>query len=343
MTDRERVVKAPSVVISASLAFDYIMTFPGSFRDHILPDKTHVLSVSFLVDALRRLRGGVAGNIAYNLALLGEQPAVVGAGGTDFVDYRATFEALGIDMRAVLDVPNELTASAFMMVDSENSQVAAFYPGASNHAAEISIRDLAAGAAYGLIGATAPGVMRRHATEIAATGCRLIYDGSKQLPGLPPEHVREAVDVAWAMVGNDYEYAMIGQKTGLSLEELADRVELFVITYGKDGSELRRNGRRVHVPAALTDTVRDPTGAGDAYLAGLVKGLLLGLELELIGRLASLTATYAIEHLGTQEHVFTPEAFVARFDAAYPDYTGAIAPDLLRSPTHPLPAAIPTR
>src|SRR5262245_22810707 len=121
MTEGDRTMGAPRVLISASLAFDYIMTFPGAFRDHILPDKTHVLSVSFLVDALRRLRGGVAGNVAYNLALLGEQPAVIGAGGTDFGDYRAAFESLGIDMQAVLDVPNELTASAFMMVDSENS------------------------------------------------------------------------------------------------------------------------------------------------------------------------------------------------------------------------------
>jgi adenosine kinase len=289
------------------------------------------------------LVGGVAGNVAYNLALLGERPAVVGAGGTDFDGYRAAFEAMGIDMRAVLDVADELTASAFMMVDVENSQVAAFYPGASSHAAQISVRDLAASAIYGLVGATAPGVMRRHAAEIAGTGCRLIYDGSKQLPGLPAEDVREAVEVAWAVVGNDYEYAMIGQKTGLSVEELTERVELFVITYGREGSDLRRHGRSVHVPAALTDNVRDPTGAGDGYLAGLVKGLLLDLDLELTGRLASLTATYAIEHLGTQEHVFTPETFVARFDTAYPDYAGAISPDLLRSPTHPLPAAAPTR
>lgn len=314
----------PSVVVSASLAYDRIMTFPGSFKEHILPDKAHVLSVSFLLDSLRLLRGGVAGNIAYNLALLGERPAVVGAAGADFAEYRAAFERLGIDTSCVLDVAGEPTASAFMMTDLDDNQIAAFYPGASVHAAGMSVRDLAVHARYGLVGATTPDAMRKHAAEFAAMGCPYVYDPSQQIVALPPEDLLAGIEPAAVLVGNDYEYAMIAQKTGLSLDELAVRVPIVAITYGERGSELRRGAQAVAIPAAPPRQLADPTGAGDAYRAGLLKGLLLGLDLEITGRIAALAATYAIEQHGTQEHNYTPAEFVARFDAAFPDYAGAM-------------------
>src|SRR5215218_9778362 len=193
----------PTFVISGSLAFDYIMTYPGSFQDHIIPDKTHVLSVSFLFDSLRRYRGGVAGNIAYNFALLGERPVLVGAGGSDFADYRAVFDAIGVNMAPVVDVPSELTGSAFMSADLAGNQIAGFYPGASIAAADLSVPELGRRAVFGMVGATTREAMQRHAREFAESGCRLIYDPSQQVVSLAADELREGFDQAWGVIGSD--------------------------------------------------------------------------------------------------------------------------------------------
>jgi adenosine kinase len=323
---------APSVVLSASIAFDYIMSFPGSFGDHILPEKSTVLSVSFLVDSLRRQRGGVAGNIAYNLALLGVRSALYSGVGMDFDSYRAVFDELGIDMLNVIQIPNELTASAFMMADLRDNQIAAFYPGASSHAGGLSMTEGASKAQFGLVGAAAPDAMRRHAHEIAATGCKLVYDPSQQIVALSKDDLNAGIKDAWAFVSNDYEYAMLEQKIGRNADQLTDEVELLVITYGENGSELRRGGKTARVWATRVEKVSDPTGAGDAYRAGLLRGLLLSDDIQIAGEIASVVAAYAIEQHGTQEHSFTPEAFVDRFNANYPESAGAITADQLRLP-----------
>ena len=315
----------PNIVISASLAFDYIMTFPGSFKDHILPDKIHVLSVSFLFDSMRRQRGGVAGNIAYNLALLGEPALVVGAAGSDFGSYRVAFEGLGIDTSLVLDVPDELTGSAFMTTDLDHNQIAGFYPGASAHAAAVSVSDAAHGARIGVVGATTPDAMRRHASEITEAGCPLLYDPSQQVVTLSAEDLMAGVDAAWAVAGSDYELAIVTQKTGLGLDQLARRVPLLIVTYGEQGSEVRWRGQAVRIPAVPARPLVDPTGGGDAYRAGLIKGLLLGLDLPVSGRMAALAATYAIERRGTQEHLYSAAEFVERFDRSFPEVAGAIS------------------
>lgn len=317
--------KEPRVLLSGSIAYDYIMAFPGSFGDHILPDKTHVLSVSFLVNSLKRQRGGVAGNIAYSLALLGERPLLVGAGGADFGPYRDAFEKIGVDLSLVLDVPVELTASAFMMTDRRDNQIAAFYPGASGHVEGLSVASAAAKVPYGLVGPTLPSAMRDHANQINAAGSRLIYDPSQQIVALSPEDLLAGIEDAWALVGNDYEFAMIEQKTGLSIDALTERVSLLVVTFGEDGSEFRKNGKIVKIPSARTEQVTDPTGAGDAFRAGLIKGLLVDAEIEVTGRIASLAATFAVECLGTQEHDYSVETFVDRFDQAFPDFKGAVS------------------
>ncbi|HEY7033991.1 MAG TPA: PfkB family carbohydrate kinase [Thermomicrobiales bacterium] len=315
---------APPVVISASIAYDFIMAFGGSFADHIIPEKTHVISVSFLVDSLRKQRGGVGGNIAYSLALLGTPSALVGAVGSDFGPYRAAFDDLGIDLSGVVEDVSRLTASAFMMADRKDNQIASFFPGPSDLAAGIDVTRFGDRARYGIVGATAPEAMIRHAAQFGASSCRLIYDPAFQIIVLSGDDIKAGIDQAWAVIGNDYEFAMIERKTGLSIDAIADRVDLVAITYGEQGSELRAGGRRVRTPAAPAELVRDPTGAGDAYRSGLVKGLLLGLELELVGRLAGLAATYVVEQVGTQEHVYTPAAFVARFDRSFPDCAGAL-------------------
>jgi adenosine kinase len=321
---------APSVVLSASIAFDYIMSFPGSFGDHILPEKSTVLSVSFLVESLQRLRGGVAGNIAYNLALLGVKSALYGGVGMDFDAYRDAFERLGIDLSNVIEVPNELTASAFMMADLRDNQIAAYYPGASSHSGGISIAGGAAKAEFGLVGATSPDAMRRHGEEIAGAGCKLIYDPSQQIVAISADDLNAGISNAWALISNDYEYAMMERKIGRGADELTNEVDLLVITYGEDGSELRRGGKSVRVHAATVEKVADPTGAGDAYRAGLMKGLLLSDDLEIAGKIGSIAAAYAIEHHGTQQHSYTPQEFVGRFEVAYPESAGAVTADQFR-------------
>jgi len=322
----------PTVAISGSLAFDHIMTFPGTFQDYILADKAHVLSVSFLFDSLRRNRGGVAGNVAYSLALLGERPAVVGAGGSDFGDYRSAFDELGIDTSFVLDVSWELTGSSFMSSDLAGNQIAGFYPGASSQAESISVSELGRDALFGFVGATTREAMRRHAREFADAGCRLIYDPSQQVVSLETEELLEGIGLAWALIGSDYEMAIIEQKTGFSVDDLTARIPFVGVTYGKQGSALRFEGREVVIPAAPAERVGDPTGGGDAYRAGLIKGLLLGRPLEIAGRMGSVAATYSVERHGPQEQHYTADEFVVRFDRTFPEFAGAIEPDWLRRP-----------
>lgn len=330
MTDHQPA--ASDVVISASIAFDHLQSFGGSFADHIIPDKTHVISVSFLVDTLRKQRGGTGGNMAYSLALLGQPSTLVGAVGSDFGPYREAFAQLGIDLSSVIQVDDQLTASAFMMSDRKDNQIASFYPGPSDLAENLPVFKLGEKAKFAVVGATGPKVMRRHVEELGRSGCKLIYDPAFQIIILSPEDIIAGIDSSWGLIANDYEYAMIERKTGLTLDAISDQLDLVICTYGEQGSELRMDGKTVRVPAAPAKVVKDPTGAGDAYRSGLVKGLLLGLDLPVIGRMASLSATYAVELVGTQEHRYTPEQFVARFNTTFPDFDGAISADQLRTP-----------
>ena len=320
----------PTVIVSASIAHDFVMNFGGSFQDHILPEKLHVLSVSFLLDVLKRQRGGVAGNIAYSLALLGERSLLVGAVGSDFAEYRAALDQLGVDMSLVSEHDDELTAYSFMMADLKGSQIAAFYPGASGHAETLPVAEAARGIPYGIVGATAPLVMRRHAEAIAAAESRLFYDPSQQIVVMAKQDLIAGIEVAWGIVLNDYELSMLEKKTAMGLDSLKERVPFVGITFGSEGSELHHGGRVERIPVALAEPVVDPTGGGDAYRAGLLKGLLLGLDLAVAGRIAALAATYAIERHGAQEHEYTAETFIARFDQAFPDFEGAIRADQLR-------------
>lgn len=329
---RKTEIGAPPVLISASIAYDYIMSFGGSFADHIIPDKTHVISVSFLVDTLRKQRGGCGGNMAYSLALLGTRSRLVGAVGADFGPYRETMERLGVDLSALIEVEDQATASAFMMADRRDNHIASFFPGPSDLAARIDAGRLADGAEFALVGATGPDVMRLHAEQLGRANCKLIYDPAFQIIILTADDLLAGIDAAWGLIANDYEYAMIERKTGLTVDDLERRVELLVVTYGEEGSELRQNGRRVRVPAAAARVVQDPTGAGDAYRSGLIKGLLLGKELDVVGRMAGLTATYVVEQVGTQEHAYTPAEFVDRFDRSFPEFAGAVTVEELTSP-----------
>ncbi len=322
----------PDVIVSASIAYDLIMTFPGSFQDYILTDKAHVLSISFLFDSLVRKRGGIGGNIAWSLALLGERPLLVGAGGADFAEYRAAVEAVGVDTGLVLDVPDLLTGSSFMMSDRTGNQIAGFYPGASDRADRISLREVARSASIGIVSATAINVMNQHAAEIVESGARLVFDPAQQVIAMPADDIVRGIDLAWMVVGSDYEHGIITNKTGLSTDDLVGRVPVVVVTLGAAGSRIHAAGETHEIPVAPADPLIEVTGGGDAYRAGLLKGYLLGLPWPVAGRMGSLSAVYAVEKQGPQEHEYTPAEFVARFDSTFPEYADAVTVEQLSVP-----------
>lgn len=304
------------------------MSFSGSFKDHILADKAHVLSVSFLIDSLKKQRGGIGGNIAYSLGLLREPVALTGAVGEDFDEYRAALDKLGVvDTQNVIEIEGEFTSSSFMNADLHGNQIAAFHPGAAAKSSDIDVTSVANGTEYGLVSAGDPEAMMLHTRQIASSGSKLVFDPAQQIPILSPENIEEGIELAHMVIGSDYEFAMMGKKTGLTVDDIETRSAITVVTYGERGSELRVSGERVSIPIAPPTDVADPTGGGDAYRAGLLKGLLMGLDLEVVGRMAAQAATYAIEHHGTQEHVYTVDTFVERFNQTFPDFAGRLKPE----------------
>lgn len=318
------------VVVSASIAFDHVMAFGGSFKDHMIADKMDVLSVSFLVDSLKQQRGGVGGNMAYSLALLGSRVALVGAVGSDFSSYGAVLDEMGVDLSHVVLVSDDFTSNAYMNADRVGNQIVAFYPGAGSKSVEIDVSGIAANASYGLISAAGPDAMMAHLRQFIAAGTKLVFDPAQQIVILSGDEISEGLNGAEISIGNEYEFGMIQNKTGLSIEDIARKVPITVVTLAERGSEIRVGGEVISIPAARPAPFVDPTGGGDAYRAGLLKGLLIGAELPVAGRMGSLAATYAIEFHGTQEHEYTPEEFVERFDREFPDFAGAVDGDALR-------------
>jgi len=302
------------VFVSGSIAYDYIMFFPGRFRDHILPEKMHVLSVSFLVDSMKRLRGGTGANIAYNFGLLGERPLLVGTVGEDFAEYQPWLEARGVDCHRVKVIPGEYTASCFINTDLQDNQITAFYPGAMRQAGEISIHELGATPHdLVLIAPNDPSAMKRHAEECTSAGIPYLYDPSMQLPRLEPELLEKGCKGARILAGNDYEFGMMAEKLGISEPELRRMVPVTVMTRGEAGALITVEGEEIAIPPAKPMTVKDPTGAGDAFRAGFVTGLKRGLPWPVVGRLAALAAVYAIENPGPQQHSYTMDEFRARY------------------------------
>jgi adenosine kinase len=302
------------VFVTGSIAYDYIMVFPGRFQDHILPDKMHVLSVSFLVDSLTRRRGGTGANIAYNLGLLGERPVLVGAVGDDFADYRSFLESIGVDCRAVKVVSGEHTASCFINTDLQDNQITAFYPGAMSHARTISLKEAKVGRDdLVLIAPNDPGAMTRAVSECTELGVPYLYDPSMQLPRLSREDLEQGCRGARILAGNDYEFGMLAEKLGTTEAELQRTVPITVMTRGEAGSVITVGEERYEIPAAKCTKVVDPTGAGDAFRSGFVLGYKRKLPWPVVGRLASLTGVYAVEQHGPQQHAYTLQEFAARY------------------------------
>ncbi len=318
------------LLVTGSIAVDYLMSFPGRFQEHILPDRLDSLSVSFLVDRMRRSFGGVGANIAYTLALLGERPLLVGAVGQDFGEYRAWLDGKGVDTSAVLVKEDDFTASFFVSTDLSGSQIASFYVGAMNYADEISLHSLGVTADdIVVVSPDKPEAMLLHAREAKEAGARLIFDPSQQIPRLGGEQLIEAVQGAYALTVNEYEYALFKSKTGLDDAEVGEAAQVVLVTKGEHGSEIRTARGLVEVPCVVPGALIDPTGVGDAYRAGLIKGLARGLDWNACGRMGSLAASYALEHTGTQEHHFSPEQFAARYAEAFgpdPDVRACLLP-----------------
>lgn len=308
------------IVVTGSLAYDYIMNFPGHFKDHILPEKTHMLTVSFLVDSMKRMRGGVAGNIAFTLALLQEQPLVLASAGQDFGEYRIWMDKQGVDHSGIAEIADEFTASCFINTDLANNQIVAFYTGAMAYSKDLSLHTL------GLtpndlvvISPTDPDAMARYAHEAREIGVPFLFDPGKQTPRLSGEQILDGLLGAQILIGNDYEFAMMAQATGKTEAELFASTPITVVTRGGEGATIYTQGQEIQVPVATVGQVVDPTGAGDAFLGGFVFGIARGLPLEVAGRVAALAAAYCIEQRGCQEHFYTVEAFVDRYREAFGD------------------------
>jgi adenosine kinase len=306
-----------TVVCTGSIAYDYILTFKGRFKDHILMDKTHILNLSFLVDDLQKRRGGVAGNYAHNLALLGYPAAVLATAGTDAVEYRDWLVARGIDCRGLRLLEGELSATGFTTTDLDDNQLTGYYGGAMWRAAMLGLDDGPPAVDAVIIGPNDPGAMKRLVHECRERDVRFVFDPAHQLPMMSGEDVIDSTRGAWIVIGNDYELELIQQRSGLDVSGLLDLAEIVVTTLGRQGSRIATRLQTVEIPAATPVREADPTGAGDAYRAGLVAGLLRGLDLEGAGRVASLAATYAVEQVGTIEHGYTRAEFSSRYLEAF--------------------------
>jgi adenosine kinase len=292
------------------------MVFPGRFRDHILPDRIHLLNVSFLVPSLRRNYGGCAGNIAYNLALLGGAGLPMATVGHDFAPYAEWLRERSVDLTHVREVEGEFTAQAFITTDLDDNQITAFHPGAMSHA-HLNRVPGDAGITLGVVAPDGRDGMVQHAAQFAAAGIPLLFDPGQGLPMFDGPQLLDFVAKASWIAVNDYEGQMLAERTGLPLGELARRVRALIVTRGAEGSVIHADDRQILIPPARPEAVVDPTGCGDAYRAGLIFGLQQGLDWETTGRVASLMGAIKIAHSGTQHHRFTRDEFDDRFQAAF--------------------------
>jgi adenosine kinase len=310
-----------NIVVTGSIAYDYLMTFPGYFVEYILPDQLDHISLSFLVDEMRRQRGGCAANIAYNLALLGEPPRVMATVGQDFVEYRQWLEQQGVDTSLIRDEPDLFTASFFVNTDQDGNQIASFYTGAMARARELSFHDLEAGEIdLAVISPNDPQAMVTYPAECQELGIPYLYDPSQQIVRLAGEDLREGLEGCDLLVINDYEFELLREKTGLSAESIRHTPSrACVVTLGAEGARIWAKDGVYDIPAVPPRRTEDPTGIGDAFRAGLIKGQALGLSWSLAGRMGALAATYALEQVGPQSHCYTLADFVARFREHFDD------------------------
>jgi adenosine kinase len=309
-----------NVIITGSVAYDYLMSFPGRFSEHILPDQIHQISLSFLVDSMRKQRGGCAPNIAYSLALLGERPTVMATVGQDFGEYRTWLDRNGVDTSAIVEVRDEFTSSFFVNTDLDNNQIASFYVGAMAKADSLSFYDLDHQAIdLAIVSPNAPAAMVKYPRECQELGIPYIYDPSQQIIRLSAQDLLEGTRGAKMLIVNEYEFGLVKNKTGLPDAELLALPEATIVTRGEAGSVIYADGRELVVPVVQPAPLSEPTGVGDAYRAGIIKGMLRGYSWQTTGRIAALAATYVLEQYGTQSHRYSLGEFVARYRQVFGD------------------------
>ncbi len=308
-----------NIIITGSIAYDYLMTYPGCFRDHILPDHLDSISLSFLVDNLVRQRGGVAPNIGYTMALLGDRPVIAGTVGEDFEEFRTWLEAKGVDTHLVKVIPGTYTASFFANTDRENNQISSFYTGAMAYAGTLSIKDLQPKPDLVVISPNDPAAMAQYVRECVELNIPYLYDPSQQLARVPAEQIREGTMSANCVFVNEYEFQLLQKHTGLDLDGILKIVRFLVITLGEDGSVIYADGQEYRVPVVPPERILDPTGVGDAFRGGFLRGYQLGFDWTTCGQMGSLAATYCLEQKGTQVHNYTVAQFIERFRKHFDD------------------------
>src|SRR3954454_18091421 len=309
-----------SIVVTGSIAFDYLMSFPGKFTEHFLPEHMSRGSLGVLVDTMDKRRGGFAPNIAYTLALLGERPRLMATAGQDFSDYRRWLEAARVDTSLVKEVEGKFTASFFCSTDVESNQIASFYTGAMANAGELSFRDVP-DCGLAIISPNDPEGMLQYAEECRTLGIPFIWDPGQQCARMSGDELRDGLSGAMIVIANDYEFELIRQKTGMDEDTILQRSGSLVVTRAEQGCSIIDRHTTTDVPAVPPHKLVDPTGVGDAFRGGLLKGLAVGADLETCGRLGSVAATYALEHLGGQSHAYRWDEFRERYEARF----GALA------------------
>ena len=301
------------LIVTGSIAFDYLMSFPGKFTEHFLPEHMHRVSVSFLVDSMDKRRGGCGPNIAYTIALLGERPFLMSTAGQDFSDYRAWMDAVNIDTSLVKVIDGKFCASFFCSTDQANNQIASFYTGAMANAGELTMRTVPGiKDALVIIAANDPNGMTQWAEECAAMGVKYIWDPGQQCTRMEGPQLHGGITGAFMVIVNDYEFELIRQKTGLSEADVLKQAPLLVVTKGEKGCTIHTRDGIEDVPAVTPDRIADPTGVGDAFRGGFMKGMIDGGDLVVSARLGAVAAAYALEHLGGQSHAYTLAEFNER-------------------------------
>ena len=309
-----------NIVLTGSVAFDYLMIFPGYFRDHILPDKLETISLSFLVEDMVRLRGGTAPNIAYTLVLLGVRARLFAIVGEDFEEYRTWLDSKGVDTTWAKVVPGVFTASFFANTDRSNAQIASFYPGAMAYAAQLSLHDLKDDPPdFVVVSPNDPDAMIRYVDECQADNIPYLYDPSQQIVRLTAADLRRGIEGAHAVFVNDYEYALIQKMTGMSSAELLSHVQFVVVTRGELGATIYSRDGEINIPVVQPDKIADPTGVGDAFRGGFLTAYQYKLDLKTCGHVGALAATYCLEQQGPQGHSYTPQEFITRYRLNFDD------------------------
>ena len=305
-----------NIVVTGSIAYDYLMSFPGKFTEHFLPEHINRVSLSFLVDSMDKRRGGCAPNIAYTLALLGARPLLMATAGEDFGEYRAWLDAAGIDTTEAKQIPGKFCASFFCSTDVENNQIASFYTGAMADAGQLSFRTVK-DCGLAIIAPNDPGAMVQYADECRTLGIPFIFDPGQQCARMEGDQLSDGIRGAAIVIVNDYELELLRQKTGFSERDILEVAKTLIVTKGEHGSSVITKGGQVDVPAVAPARIVDPTGVGDAFRGGLMKGIALKLPLDVAARLGSVAATYALEHMGGLSHSYTFDEFRRRHDAHF--------------------------